>query len=79
MEDLDAGLGKKAMQHALVGASLGSGSKPGPKLCEHDERHEDRLDGLQPLDDIALAVAQVAVAAGVDREPHRHRSGSVLR
>jgi hypothetical protein len=57
MEDLDAGLGKEAMQHALVGASLGSGSKPGPKLCEHDERHEDRLDGLQPLDDIALGYA----------------------
>ena len=75
-EHADSVLQEKSTQCALVFGLTPTVDEPGPKLAEHDERHDDRLRALQELQRLFNTSAQVNVAIRVERNSQRQSAWS---
>jgi hypothetical protein len=79
IEDSYSRLGEEAKQRSLVLSALLAQRETGAELTEHDDGKMDALRFLQEALHLRIAIAEVAITVGIERDPQRHSSGSIRR
>lgn len=72
-------LREEEMEDAFVLGAFGPGGKARAQLRESDERHENELRSSEDRHHFGDAVAEIAVAVGIEGDVQRHNSGSMRR
>jgi hypothetical protein len=83
VEHADAGLHEKSAQDSFVARSRTAHSKtalskPSAQFSQNDEGQPDFVGKFDSFDDGRIAAAKVGIAIGVECQPHRHISSSIV-
>src|SRR3984885_12007526 len=78
IEHTDARLQQKTAQDSFVARSLTARSESGAQFSKHNEGQPDFIGEFDRFDNRHIAPAKVGIAVGVERQPQRHISSSMV-